>query len=101
MNAKDETDMNYTRDETGAVRAGSEASPEPRRDRVDPLSLVAGLVFVAVALAVLVERFWVEIDPVLVAGGAVAAVGAAIIVVAVLRSSRRDHEPGGDPRRDR
>ena len=89
--------MDDTRDETGALRAGS---VESTRDRIDPLSLVAGLVFVAVGFAVLVERLWVEIDPVLVAGSAVAAVGAAMIVGTVLRHSRRREASGGEPQRD-
>ena len=93
--------MDDARDETGAVWPDSPESPEATRDRVDPLSLVAGLVFVTVGLAVLVERLWVEIDPVLVAGGAVVAVGAAMIVGTVVRHSRRNEAPGREPKRDR
>lgn len=88
----DDTDMDDTRDQTGIDRTGS---VEPSRHRVDPVSLVVGLVFVAVALAVLVESFWLEIDPVLVAGGAVAAAGTAMIVATVLRHRRREQPDEG------
>lgn len=88
----DDTDVDGTRDQTGADRTRSAAAS---RDRVDPLSLVVGLVFVAVALAVLVESFWLEIDPVLVAGGAVAAAGTAMIVATVLRHRRREQPDEG------
>ena len=90
--------MDETPHEAGTPRTGS---AESVRDRVDPLSLVAGLVFLAVAFAVLIERFWLEIDPVLVAGGAVAAAGATMIMGTVLRHLRRDQTSGGEPQRDR
>ena len=84
-------------DETAADRAsGDRAGPrsaEPESRRVDPVSLVAGLIFIAIALAALTDRYWADLDPVLVAGGAVVAVGAAMIVVTVLRHSRRNEPP--------
>ncbi|MCY4663801.1 MAG: hypothetical protein OXC00_03960, partial [Acidimicrobiaceae bacterium] len=61
--------------------------------RVDPVSLVAGLIFIAIALAAFTDRFWADLDLVLAAGGAVVAVGAAMIVATVLRHSRRNETP--------
>ena len=92
MTGRDGTDMDGRRDQTATGRTGSVGSS---RDRVDPVSLVVGLVFVAVAFAVLVERFWLEIDPVLVAGGAVAAAGTAMIVATALRHRRRQQPDEG------
>lgn len=97
MSGRDETDMDETPGETGKAGPGL---PGPARDQIDPVSLVAGLVFVAIAFLVLVERFWVELDAVLVAGGAAIAAGVAIIVATVLRYLRRDEVPGGQSRRD-
>ncbi len=68
-------------------QAGADKSP-----RVDPVSLVAGLLFIAIALAALTDRYWVRLDAVLVAGGAVIAVGLAIIAGVILRSRRGEHE---------
>lgn len=86
MSAYDQPPLDET---TAASGSGSRSSPTGR-DRVDPVSLVAGGVLLAVALVVLVERYWVDIDAVVVAGGAVAAAGVAIIVATVLRHLRRD-----------
>ena len=74
---------------------------EPASRRVDPVSLVTGLIFIAIALAALTDRYWADLDLVLVAGGAVVAVGAAMIAATVLRHSRRNGAPGSEPRRDR
>ena len=60
--------------------------------RTDAVSAVAGLLFIAIAMLALADRFWAEVDPVLVVGGAVVAVGAAMIV-GVLRRGRREREP--------
>lgn len=87
MSAYDQPPLDETT--TAASGSGSRSS-STGRDRVDPVSLVAGGVLLAVALVVLVERYWVDIDAVVVAGGAVAAAGAAIIVATVLRHLRRD-----------
>ena len=65
--------------------------PEVKRRRVDPVSLVGGLVFVAVAVAVLAQKYWVEVDAVLIIGGAVIAAGVAMIAGVILRS-RRERE---------
>ena len=85
-------------DETAAEGAFDDGagprSAEPESRRVDPVSLVAGLIFIAIALAALTDRFWTDLDPVLVAGGAVVAVGAAMIVATVLRHSRGSKTPG-------
>ncbi len=55
--------------------------------RVDAVSAATGALFIAVAALALADRFWAEIDPVLVAGGAVIAVGVAMIA-GVFRRSR-------------
>ena len=60
--------------------------------RTDAVSAVAGLLFIAIAILALADRFWAEVDPVLVVGGAIVAVGAAMIV-GVLRRGRREREP--------
>ena len=95
MSAKDVSYMDETRDETGAAWAGSPESPESTRRRVDPLSLVAGLVFIAVALAALTDRYWADIDAALVFGGAIVAMGVALMVSAVLRHRRRGQHAEG------
>lgn len=95
MSAKDETDMDDTRDETGATWADSPESPESTRRRVDPLSLVAGLVFIAVALAALTDRYWADIDAGLVFGGAIVAIGVALMASVVLRHRRRGQPDDG------
>ena len=60
--------------------------------RIDAVSVVAGLLFIAIAILALADRFWAEVDPVLVVGGAVVAVGVAMIV-GVIRRGRREREP--------
>ena len=60
--------------------------------RMDALSTGAGLLFVAIAILALADRFWAEVDPVLVVGGAIVAVGAGMIV-GVIRRGRREREP--------
>ena len=73
--------------------AGAEpASAALKSRRIDPVSVVAGLLFIAIAAATLTDRFWAEIDPVLVLGGAIVAVGLAMITGVVLRR-RREREP--------
>lgn len=69
---------------------GAAGSQSPKREarRVDPVSTVAGLIFIAVASAALSDRFWVDIDPVIAAGAAIVALGAAMIVVTALRHRR-------------
>ena len=69
--------------------------PPPDRKgpyRIDAVSAVAGLLFIAIAILALADRFWAEVDPVLVVGGAVVAVGVAMIV-GVIRRGRREREP--------
>ena len=64
--------------------------------RVDPVALVAGLIFISVAAAALTDRFWADLDPVLVVGGIVIAVGVALMVNVMLRHRRRgqhDEDP--------
>lgn len=66
---------------------GSQA-PKRKARRVDPVSTVAGLIFIAVASTALSDRFWADIDPVIAAGAAIVALGAAMIVVTALRHRR-------------
>lgn len=69
-----------------------------KRGRVDAVSLVGGLVFVAVAVTVLVGKYWVEVDAVLVVGGSTVAVGVAMIAGVILRGRRGEQEaPEGGP----
>ena len=69
-----------------------ETTPQAEREkRIDSISVVAGLLFIAIAVLALADRFWADIDPVLVAGGAVIAVGVAIAVGVIRRRvGRRD-----------
>lgn len=76
--------------DTGAATERQSSALKPRR--VDPVSFVTGLLFIAIALAALTDRFWVRLDAVLVAGGAVIAVGLAIIAGVILRSRRGEQE---------
>lgn len=68
-----------------------------RSRRVDPVSLVAGLIFIAIALAALADRYWADIDPVLIVGGSTVAVGIALIAGVVLRQRRRRRHDEGPP----
>lgn len=54
-------------------------------ERIDSVSVVSGLVFIAIALAALTDRYWADIDAALVFGGAIVAIGVALMVSAVLR----------------
>ena len=77
------------RDEVPDTGATVERQAGARRSRrVDPVSLVAGLIFIAIALAALTDRFWADLDPVIVVGGTVVAVGVAMIAGVILRSRR-------------
>ena len=81
-----------------APGTGADAQPrpaEPRSRKVDPVSLVAGLIFIAIALAALTDRHWADIDAVLVFGGAIVAAGVALMVSVILRRRREQH--GTDP----
>ncbi|MYL04080.1 MAG: hypothetical protein F4011_07855 [Acidimicrobiaceae bacterium] len=77
-------------DTDSAARRQSDAR---KSRRADPVSLVAGLLFIAITVATLTDRFWTDIDPVLVVGGAIVAVGVAI-AASVIRRSRRGEQPG-------
>ncbi len=78
--------------ETGAAAQRESGAGKSRR--VDPVALVAGLIFIAVAAAALTDRFWADLDPVLVVGGIVIAVGVALMVNVILRHRRRGHDEG-------
>ena len=72
--------------------------PSSRRraiKRIDSISVVSGLVFIAIALAALTDRYWADIDAALVFGGAIVAIGVALMVSAVLRHRRRGQPDDG------
>ena len=73
--------------DTGAAIERQSSALKPRR--VDPVSLVTGLLFITIAMAALADRFWVDLDPVLVVGGAVVSVGLAMMAGVILRSRRQ------------
>lgn len=79
--------MNDTANKTGDDIGPSPAQP---RRRADPLSLISGVVLLAVALAVLVERHWVDIDALAATGGIITVIGLAIAATAVRNIQRRD-----------
>ena len=74
------------------MTAASRSSDRKGPYRTDAVSAVAGLLFIAIATLALTDRFWAEVDPVLVLGGAIVAVGLAMITGVVLRR-RREREP--------
>lgn len=72
-------------------------APEPPSSRwgtgrIDAVSVVTGLLFIAIAVLALADRFWAEIDPVLVVGGAIIAIGVAMISGVILRGRRGRQE---------
>ena len=83
------------RDEGPATGTAMERQTGARSRRVDPVSLVAGLLFIAIALAALTDRYWADIDPVLIVGGSTVAVGVALMVSAVRRQRRRGQPDDG------
>lgn len=73
--------------DTGAAIERQSSALKSRR--VDAVSLVTGLLFIAIAVLALADRLWAGIDPVLVVGGAVVAVGVAMIAGVILRTRRQ------------
>ena len=67
------------------------------RERIDSISVVSGLVFIAIAVAALTDRYWADIDAALVFGGAIVAIGVALMASAVLRQRRRARHDAGLP----
>ena len=76
--------------DTGTAIERQSSALKPRR--VDPVSLVTGLLFIAIALAALADRFWVDLDAVLLVGAAVVSIGLAMIAGVILRSRRGEQE---------
>ena len=69
--------------------------PQPHRtspERIDAVSVIVGLLFIAIALLALADRFWTKIDPVLVTGGAVIAVGVAMFAGVIVRRARHSEQ---------
>lgn len=81
--------MSY--EETGMPDNDTVEPPPNRRGtrRIDSVSVVTGLLFIAIAVVALADRFWTRIDLVLMIGGAVIAIGVAMIA-GVFRRGRRD-----------
>ena len=80
---------------TDQMLDNDDRQPQPDRkgpNRTDAVSAVTGLLFIAIAILALTDRFWAEVDPVLVLGGTIVAVGLAMITGVVLRR-RREREP--------
>lgn len=63
-----------------------------RRKRIDAVSFVAGLLFIAIGVLAVADRIWADIDPVLVVGGSVAAVGMALIISVISRQRRQGNQ---------
>ncbi len=84
--------MSY--EETGMPDNDTVEPPSNRwgTGRIDAVSVVTGVLFIAVAVLALADRFWTEIDPVLVVGGAIIAIGVAMIA-GVFRRGRRGGQP--------
>ena len=66
--------------------------PPRTAQRIDAVSAVAGLLFIAVAVLALADRFWAEIDAVLVVGGAIIAIGVAMIAGVIVRRRPGERE---------
>lgn len=86
--------MSYERTDMGD-NVQEPSSPGRIAERVDMVSVVAGLLFIAIALAALADRYWADIDAALVFGGAIVAIGVALMVSAVRRHRRREQHDGG------
>lgn len=73
----------------GADEAEETASPPKTTRRIDAVSAVAGVLLIAIAVLALADRVWADIDPILVIGGAIIAVGVAMIAGVITRGRRR------------
>ncbi|WP_423920499.1 hypothetical protein [Candidatus Poriferisodalis sp.] len=65
--------------------------PKNRPRRFDAISFVAGLLFIAIGLLAMADSIWVDIDPVLIVGGSVVAVGMALIINVIGHQIRQRH----------
>ena len=72
-----------------ADEAEETPSPPGAAKRIDAVSAVAGVLLIAIAVLALADRVWADIDPVLVVGGAIVAVGVAMIAGVITRGRRR------------
>ena len=68
------------------------SSPQRAAAGIDAVSAVAGVLLIAVAILALADRLWADIDPVLVTGGAVIAIGLAMIAGVIVRRGRGGQE---------
>lgn len=55
---------------------------------IDAVSVVTGVLFIAIAVLALADQFWTTIDPVLVVGGAIIVIGVAMIAGVIVRGRR-------------
>lgn len=78
-------------DEADETPSPAEETPSPARNRrrIDAVSAVAGGLLIAIAGLALADRVWADIDPVLVAGGTIIAVGVAMLAVLIPRARRQ------------
>ena len=78
-------------EETGMLDDEADETPSPAeaRRRIDAVSAVAGVLLIAIAVLALADRVWTDIDPVLVVGGAIVAVGVAIAAGVIRRAMVR------------
>lgn len=72
-----------------ADEAEETPSPPGAAKRIDAVAAVAGVLLIAIAVLALADRVWADIDPVLVVGGAIVAVGVAMIAGVITRGRRR------------
>ena len=83
--------MNYKGTDVPDDDTQQPSSDQSNMKRIDAVSVVAGLLFIAIAILAVADRFWAEIDPVLMVGGAVIAIGVAMAAGVVRRAlARRD-----------
>ena len=84
--------MSY--EETGMPDNDTVEPPSNRwsTSRIDAVSVVTGVLFIAIAVLALADRFWAEIDPVLVVGGAIIVIGVAMIAGVIRRGRRGDQQ---------
>lgn len=86
MNAEDPVDPSTNDD------APQTQPPRIRPRRFDAVSFVAGLLFIAIGLLAVADSIWIDIDPVLIVGGSVVAIGMALIISVISRQMHQQRE---------
>ena len=83
--------MSYEENDMPGNDTADPPSNRWRTGRIDAVSVVTGVLFIAIAVLALADRFWSDIDPVLMVGGAIIAIGVAMIAGVFRRAvDRRD-----------